>query len=106
MISPDTGEVIAHISIEMRLAIPISELYRLFLERHPADRSVIEDLTSRDIVNSTSNNNPNPSHAASATEDESRLYNELEVVIKNATDVEHISGRVLPATYIYFQLLG
>ena len=101
MISPDTGEVICHLSIEMRLAIPISELYRLFLERHPTDRRYIEELTNKEIIEG---NNKAPK--ALDLEDESRLYNELEVSVLNAQNVIHKEGQPVPCTYVYFQLLG
>ena len=100
MISPDTGEVICHLSIEMRLAIPISELYRLFLERHPTERRYIEELSNKDIIEGTKV--PKPMDL----EDESRLYNELEVVVLHANNLVHKEGTPMPCTYVYFQLLG
>ena len=36
------GEIVAHINLEIRLAIPVSELFRLFLQRHPNERQMIE----------------------------------------------------------------
>ena len=34
MISPNTNEIVAYINVDVRLALPISELYRLFLQRY------------------------------------------------------------------------
>ncbi len=36
------GELIGHVTLEMRLALPISELYNLFLERNPLEKEAIK----------------------------------------------------------------
>ena len=36
----------AHLNVEVRLAIPVSELFRLFLQRHPTEKQIIEGTLS------------------------------------------------------------
>ncbi len=42
IIRPPQGELIGHVTMEMRLALPISELYNLFLERNPVEKEAIK----------------------------------------------------------------
>ena len=49
MLSVNTGQVIAHITVDIRLALPVSELYRLFLERHPVERRQIEEISAKRV---------------------------------------------------------
>jgi Ca2+-binding EF-hand superfamily protein len=107
MISVNTGEIVAHINIEMRLALPVSELYRLFLERHPADRKQIEDITSKRILETAGAlERANNFTLSTNGEDESRLYNELEITIMKAIGLPESMDGLPPTSYVHFQLLG
>jgi Ca2+-binding EF-hand superfamily protein len=109
MISVNTGEIIAHVNIEARLAIPVSELYRLFLERHPSEKRQIEDISTRRVLEAAGD----VEHAKQVTsaalagtmEDEARLYNELEIAILNANDLPKAGDDTAPSAYVHFQLL-
>jgi Ca2+-binding EF-hand superfamily protein len=117
MVSVKTSEVIANITVEIRLALPLSELYRLFLERHPQERRLIEELSNKRILE---NNNlversrllggdaltQGESSVPAAKEDESRMFNELEVTIVAADGLPTSSDGKAPSPYVLFQLLG
>lgn len=120
MIAVNTGEIIANINVDIRLAIPISELYRLFLERHPTEKRQIEELRSRRVVESASEMEhakqlqgavgPGAGagvvHPTFRQEDESRLYNELEIVILKGIGLPPSADGSQPTAYVHFQLLG
>ena len=110
MISLNTGEVIAHINMDARLAIPISELYRLFLERHPTERRQIEDVSTRralEAVGEIEHAKVVTSIAAAGTmEEEARLYNELEITVLKAIGLPNSVDNNPPTAYVHFQFLG
>ena len=108
MISPRTGEVIAHLDADIRLALPLTELYRLFLERHPNERRLIEEKSAQQVVesaNAIEKAKLQDSLQVGTLEDESRMYNELEVAIFHIKDLPK-SGNTPPTPYVHFQLLG
>ena len=39
--------MIATLTLEVRLALPVSELFQLFLERHPTEKRHIEEISTR-----------------------------------------------------------
>jgi len=108
MISVSTGAVVAYLNVEMRLALPVSEMYKLFLERHPNERKQIEDISSQRVLDAHDAIEKAKSleGAISKNENESRLYNELELVILKASDLPMSKDGTSPAAYIHFQLLG
>lgn len=112
MLSVKTGQIIANISLDVRLALPVSELYRLFLERHPNERRHIEELSAQRVIESASHNQQARNLEAgvvslpSGKEDESRLYNELEVLIHRAAGLPLSADGTPPNAYVHFQLLG
>lgn len=110
MLSVQTGQIIANISVDIRLAIPISELYRLFLERHPTERRHIEQLSAQRVVEAASvkelATNLDKARTSVAGEDESRLYNELDIIIHRAAGLPMSSDGKPPTAYTHFQLLG
>ena len=108
MISVSTGAVVAYLNIEMRLALPVSEMYKLFLERHPSERKQIEDISSQRVLDAHEALEKAKSFEGglSKNDSESRLYNELELVILKATDLPMSKDGTAPAAYVHFQLLG
>lgn len=109
MLSVGTGEIIAHVQLDVKLALPLSELYRLYLERHPEERKHIEEIASKRAIenaNATEKAKLIDALAVASVEDESRLFNELEVAIFNITSLPKGKGGVLPTPYVHFQLLG
>lgn len=110
MFSVSTGEALAHINLEMKLALPVSELYRLFLERHPGERARIEEITSKRALESVSAlemaKSIDVKNAGANDDDNSRLYNELEIVIHKASSLPPSKDGKAPQAYVHFQLLG
>jgi Ca2+-binding EF-hand superfamily protein len=112
MISVKTGQVIANISVDFRLALPVSELYRLFLERHPTERRHIEEISAKRVLDAASNNELARNldgglvSLISGKEDDSRLYNELEILIHRANGLPMSADGKPPNAYVHFQLLG
>jgi Ca2+-binding EF-hand superfamily protein len=106
MVSPQTGEVIAHLKFDARLAMPISELYRLFLERHPGQRKLIEDMSNKRFLEGKDAAAPTPIVVEGSKEDESRMYNELEILILKLSNLVDVATDTKPSLYTYFQLLG
>lgn len=115
MLSVDTGELIGHLNIDMRLALPLSELYRLYLERHPSEKRMIEDISTRRLIQSSNAleqatlikdvKNRSLHHSTDPAE-ESRLYNEIEVSILNAKDLNLGSIGKPPTSYVLIQILS
>ena len=118
LVSVSTGEVIAHINIEIKLALPISELYQLFLQRHPTEKSYIEDISNKRVLQSAIDSGTNTGgtrksghdvitqNSVEDEEDASRLYNELEITIHQAYNLPNNSDGTAPTTYAVFQFLG
>lgn len=102
------GELLAHVNLDIRLALPVTELYRLFLERHPQDKRRIEDISTKRLINAA-NEGARGSLYQNKTidhEDESRLYNELEITIIKASGLPLSIDNEPPSSYVHFQLLG
>jgi hypothetical protein len=112
MVSVRSSEVVANITVDIRLALPLSELYRLFLERHPSERKLIEDISNRRVLENASAVEKSrlqedaQGAVLSANEDESRLFNELEVTVVSADGLSMSSDGKAPSAYVMFQLLG
>lgn len=114
LVSVRTSEVIANITVEIRLALPLSELYRLFLERHPQERHLIEDISNKRIIENNNmverskllGSNSLMIQPGVVKEDESRMFNELEVTIVAADGLQNSSDNQPPSPYVLFQLLG
>lgn len=109
MLSVRTGEIIAHLNAEIRLALPVSELFRLFLERHPSEKRLIQDKSNQRLIDATSTVDKAqraPADISAAKADESRLYNDLEIAILKADGLPITPGTKGPTTYVHFQFLG
>ena len=109
MISPRTGEIVAHLQVDVRLALPLTELYKLFLERHPTERKFIEEKAARiaiDSANQIEKAKMADALSVGTLDDESRMYNELEITIFSAQGLPKTRSGVNPTPYVHFQLLG
>ena len=109
MLSVKTGQTLANITLDLRLALPVSELYRLFLERHPTEKKHIEELSAKRVIEAASHNELARNidgGLATGREDESRLYNELEVIVHRAHGLPACEDGTPPTAYTHFQLLG
>ena len=109
MISVRTGEILAYVNLEVRLALPVGELYRLFLERHPSEKKFIKERASQlqlEAASAADKAQQAGTDIAAAKEDESRLYNDLEVAIIKAEGLPLSTNGKAPTAYVHFQFLG
>ena len=97
-------------NVEVRLAIPVSELFRLFLQRHPGEKQMIEDMATRRVLEAAGALDKAKAvdavRVGTVGEDESRLYNELEVAILRASSLPLGADNRPPTAYVHFQFLG
>ena len=111
MFSVNTNQVVAHINIDIRLALPISELFKLFLERNPNEKQIIEDISNKRLLETAKMNETygavEVANIASAVkEEESRLYNELDIIIHKAVGLPNSLDQKPPTSFVHFQFLG
>jgi hypothetical protein len=83
-VSARDGSVCGSIHIKLRLALPLSELYALFLARHPEELNRIE--TARHVT--FSSRETSSKQAVTASTELARLQNELEVGVSHLQLVE------------------
>ena len=115
LISTQSGSIAGYVHIEIRMALPITELYRLFLDRHPEERSRIEAASRSNLKQelvltpegTTANINSTKSGLLNdlGPREEARLSNELSVTVKSISGLSK-RGRRSPSTYVHYQLLG
>jgi hypothetical protein len=105
LVSARDGSVCGSIHIELRLALPLSELYALFLARHPEELNRIE--TAKHVTFS-SRETSSKQAAVTASTELARLQNELEVGLSLLQLVElylyykgdHMSHSLLCCCYV------
>ncbi|GMH77661.1 hypothetical protein TrRE_jg7069 [Triparma retinervis] len=112
LISTKDGSVAGYVHIEVRMALPVTELYRLFLDRHPEERSRIESVARKNLKSEIVMKPDGSTASVSALttsnlgpREEARLSNELSVTVKSASGLVK-KGRQSPSTYVHYQLLG
>ncbi|RYH12466.1 hypothetical protein EON65_38255 [archaeon] len=111
LFSARTGQAIATINVDIRLALPISELYKLFLERHPDEKKYIENFATKRLMEASKEDAMRASLTQNnvgllSAEDESRLFNELEIIIHRAGGLP-VDGKIgAPSSYVHFIFLG
>ena len=113
IISTKDGSIAGYVHLEIRMALPVTELYRLFLDRHPEERSRIEDVTRKNLKSeivlqrdgTTTSVQAAPSSTSLGPREEARLSNELSVTVKSASGLVK-KGKTSPSTYVHYQLLG
>jgi Ca2+-binding EF-hand superfamily protein len=99
LISVKDGSVVGTVHVEVRLALPVSEVYKLFLERHPEDRARIERTIEAQAKGKQG--------MAKFIEDSVRLQNEVEITVVQASGLPKRPGStVAPCPYVHYQLLG
>ncbi|KAJ1428031.1 hypothetical protein B484DRAFT_396992, partial [Ochromonadaceae sp. CCMP2298] len=107
MVSVKTGQVIANITLDVRLALPLSELFRLFLERNPNEKRYIEEIASQRVVDAEKKeHNLDVVPSGMGKEEVDRLYNELEVIVHRANALPNSADQKPPSAYVHFQLMG
>ena len=107
MVSILSPDVVARVTVEMRLAVPVAEMYKLYLQRHPGMLSLTDTKTS----SSSSSLSLHKDHTKATTEsapvdNEARLFNELEITVVRCTSLPMASDHNPPHAYVHFQFLG
>ena len=95
LIAARTGRQAGYVHVEIRLALPVTELYQMFLDRHPDQRATIEKAMMETL------NQP----MVGESDDSARLENEIEVVVHSAVDLPTREGRSKPSPYVHYQFL-
>ena len=99
LVSVKDGSVIGNLHVEIRLALPVAEVYRLFLRRHPEEKARIERITAQKLKGGAS--------LARMMEDSARLQNEIEITVVQVSDLPRRPGSKLPPVpYVHYQLMG
>ncbi|CAM9344057.1 unnamed protein product, partial [Phaeothamnion confervicola] len=114
------GAVVGYVHVEVRMALPVTELYALFLERNPGEKSRVSHARLHAVE--AAGYLPVDTAALSAAE-EARLHNDLEVTVvaceglppRNGYPDDSTGGgsgggggggRDHPRPYVHYQLLG
>ncbi|GMH78351.1 hypothetical protein TL16_g07766 [Triparma laevis f. inornata] len=113
LVSTKDGSIAGYVHLEVRMALPVTELYRLFLDRHPEERSRIEAVARQNLKSeivlkpdgTTTTLQAGPTATSLGPREEARLSNELSVTIKSASGLVK-RGKTSPSTYVHYQLLG
>ncbi|KAG5181255.1 hypothetical protein JKP88DRAFT_241524 [Tribonema minus] len=107
LVSVRDGTVIGRVHVEIRMALPVSELFQLFLERNPEERGRI---AAADAQRRLAGAGPlsAAARAAAAPGEAARLQNEIEVVVEGCQGLPRRAGLdgALPSAYAHYQLLG
>jgi Ca2+-binding EF-hand superfamily protein len=97
------SKVVGYVHVELRMAMPVTELYQLFLQRHPEERTRLSSHQSRQakILHETS-------LPQVSTSERARMQNELEVIVESCEALpQRAGGRgPPPSPYVHYQLLG
>lgn len=95
-----TDHVFGYARLEIRLARPLTDLYQLFLDRHPKERADIEKnmLEQLDVRQA-------PSLVSQTTRTTNRLSNEIQITIQSAAGLSLRENGDPPSTYVHYQLL-
>lgn len=97
LLAARTGRQAGSVHVEIRLALPVTELYQLFLDRHPAERANIERAMLETL---------RLPGLTGESDDSARLENEIEVVVHSALNLpQRIEGRSKPSPYVHYQFL-
>mmetsp|Transcript_13726 Transcript_13726/g.42525 ORF Transcript_13726/g.42525 Transcript_13726/m.42525 type:complete len:2018 (+) Transcript_13726:191-6244(+) len=96
LIAARTGRQAGYVHVEIRLALPVTELYQMFLDRHPDQRATIEKAMMETL---------NQPMVVGESDDSARLENEIEVVVHSAVDLPTREGRSKPSPYVHYQFL-
>ena len=98
--SVKSGQVQGHVHLEIRLAVPVVELYRSFLANHPEERAAIEQAVKARAADLRADAQEGVAPEAAL------LGNEISVSVLRVHSLPHITGRAAPRPYVHFKLLG
>jgi len=117
---PGAPVVAAYVTVEIRLALPVTDLYRSYVHRHPGHAAV--DTTTpahahahahaRTTTSATAISLSQPSSGEEGDEAQ-RLFNYLDVTVAKVTGLPGSAagmgagaGTGAPLAYVHFQLMG
>ncbi|KAJ8610862.1 hypothetical protein CTAYLR_009140 [Chrysophaeum taylorii] len=100
--APRTGRLLGYARIEIRLALPVTELYQLFLDSHPRERHQIEQAA---LANLEAEEEKRPTQASRVDSSSSSGANEIEIVVHSASDLGLRDDGEPPSPYVHYQLL-
>jgi protein fantom len=93
MLSVRDGSIIGTLNIQIKLAVPVTELFQLYLKENPEEKARMERLRLADR------------ELAEEAAEAARQENNLEVVIVRAQDLRTRTGDA-PSAYVGYKLLG
>ena len=93
ILSARDGSTIGHMHIRMKLALPVTELFELYLKENPSERSRVERLRLTDR------------NMAIDAAERAKQQNYLEVVIVRCTKLRTRNGDA-PKAYVGYKLFG
>ena len=85
--------MIGTLHIQMKLAVPVTELFQLYLKENPSEKSRMEKLRLADR------------ELAEEAAEQARQENNLEIVVVRAEDLRTRTGDS-PSAYVGYKLLG
>jgi hypothetical protein len=98
LVAARSGRKCGTAHVEVRLALPVTELYQLFLDRHPAERQAIEKVMLAQL-GADASPDESPDDAAG------KLVNEVEIVVHSASGLRGRADDAKPSPYVHYQLL-
>ena len=93
MLSVRDGSIIGTLNVQIKLAVPVTELFQLYLKENPEEKSRMERLRLADR------------ELAEEAAEAARQENNLEVVVVRAQDLRTRNGDA-PSAYVGYKLLG
>ena len=107
MVSILSPDVVARVTVEMRFAVPVVEMYKSYLQRHPGMISLADmNTTGSSSSLSLHKDNIKATTESAPVDNESRLFNELEITVVRCTSLPMASDHTPPHAYVHFQFLG
>ena len=93
MLSVRDGSIIGTLNVQIKLAVPVTELFQLYLKENPEEKARMERLRLADR------------ELAEEAAEAARQENNLEVVVVRAQDLRTRTGDT-PSAYVGYKLLG
>ncbi len=93
MLSVRDGSIIGTLNVQIKLAVPVTELFQLYLKENPEEKARMERLRLADR------------ELAEEAAEAARQENNLEVVVVRAQDLRTRTGDA-PSAYVGYKLLG
>ena len=93
LVSVEDGALVGQIKVQLRLALPVTELFKVYLEEHPQEKARMDNLALADR------------ERAEMAAERARAQNSIEVQVLSAQGLERKRGGGAPSSYVHYQLL-